>query len=144
MVLRKNKDINFFLLWLNFLIKNGCKGRSEKSILNLIILLKQKEITSRIKLFENITRKVRPVVEVRNKKVTGKIYGIPRPILRERGLRMGVRWVLEEIREKPLGNFEDRLLIEILEIVKNSSKVIRRKLEIQKDAIKKKPYLTYY
>jgi ribosomal protein S7 len=142
----RNKAINHINVWVNMLLKNGGKEKYEKVMFRTFRLLKKKgiKIIEKNKVFKEVNLKVRPVVELKSKKISGKIYNIPRYVNSRRGLYRGVRWILTDMRMKKKIEIEELIIKNILEIRRGEGLILRKKREIEKEAINKKPYITYY
>ena len=79
---------------------------------------------SSIELFHLALENVRPVVEVRSKRVGGANYQVPMPLNRRRAQSLTFRWILDAIRGEKGKPIALRLAKELFDAAKNEGKAV--------------------
>jgi small subunit ribosomal protein S7 len=80
-----------------------------------------------IEIFQKALENVRPVVEVRSKRVGGANYQVPMQLNKRRQMSLAFRWIIEAAREekgKPMAN---RLAKELWDAAKGEGKAVTTK-----------------
>src|SRR3989337_3490906 len=94
----KSKLVSKFI---NSLMRKGKKSVAERVFYGAMEVI-EKKITDVVPLemFETAINNVKPLVEVKSKRVGGATYQVPVEVSRKRQLSLGIRWILEATRNK--------------------------------------------
>ena len=132
-------------VWLGLLIWKGYYFKNEKIMFLLLKKLKRKNLVKwPINLLEKITNDIKIVLELQNKKVSGKILHVPKYVKEKWQNNLGVKFLMFTIREKINHKLDDNLYNEVISILNGEGKVLWKKLEIYEDALYCKTYLMYF
>ena len=82
---------------------------------------------SSIELFHKALENVRPVVEVRSKRVGGANYQVPMQLNKRRQQSLTFRWIIEAAREEKGRPMAERLAKEFWDAAKNEGKAVTTK-----------------
>ncbi|MCZ6602536.1 MAG: 30S ribosomal protein S7 [Planctomycetota bacterium] len=110
---RKYKSTERFLLpdarhdsmlatkFIHCLMQGGKKSTAQSIFYDAlgVIATKVKE-TEPIEVFNQALGNVRPLVEVRSKRVGGATYQVPREVPKKRQVALSMRWIIEGVRSK--------------------------------------------
>jgi len=94
---------------------------------------KQLNETPMVALERAITN-VKPVVEVRARRVGGSNYQIPVPVPANRQISLAIRWLVEIARAKKGGKFGDFLKNELVQAYKNGGEAVKKRENVEKMA----------
>jgi ribosomal protein S7 len=152
MVLEKKLEIldkmvkkNYVQRWIGIFTSAGIQSKSIKLFFQILKGLKKKEMSIRpINNFFYITGKVVPLVKIEGRRVSGKVYGVPKYLDQRKAVYIGMHWILEIAREQQHATFTQRVLKELLEIKGNSGKVLKRNHDLHLEAMSKKAHLIYF
>lgn len=109
----KSKLLSKFI---NCTMKGGKKSVGEKIVYQALDAIKSRvKDEEPLKVFETAIGNVKPVVEVRSKRVGGATYQVPMPVEKHRQQTLAIRWILEAIRAKKGRPMHRRLADEILD-----------------------------
>ena len=87
--------------FINCMMWDGKKSVSERIFYQALDLIGQRiKDTPPIQVFETAVDNIKPMLEVRSKRVGGATYQVPCPVSGKRKLSLGIRWILEAIRAK--------------------------------------------
>lgn len=94
----KSKLITKFI---NCLMKKGKKSTAEKIFYGAMDLIEKKvSDVAPIELFETAVNNVKPLVEVRSKRVGGATYQVPVEVPRQRQIALTIRWIIEAAKKQ--------------------------------------------
>ena len=87
-----------------------------------------------IELFQKACDNVRPVVEVRSKRVGGANYQVPMQLNKRRAQSLTFRWIIEAVREEKGKPIAQRLSKEIMDAARNEGKSVQTRENTHKMA----------
>jgi small subunit ribosomal protein S7 len=122
------------------IMKGGRKSVAEKIVYGALEIVKEKTKKDPIEVFELALEKVRPLVEVKPRRVGGATYQIPIEIEKDRGLKVAVKWIIKAARDKKGRPMIEKLADEIIEASNESGAAYKRKLDLHKMAEANKSY----
>jgi small subunit ribosomal protein S7 len=106
----------FISKFINCLMKRAKKSKAEKIFYaSLDILAKKYPSEQPLKIFETALNNVKPLVEVKSKRVGGATYQVPFEVNRKRQQSLAIRWVLEGARKRKGKSMEDKLALELVD-----------------------------
>ena len=100
--------------FINCFMHKGKKSVAERVFYQAMDLLKTR-ISDKdpLEVFETAINNVKPLVEVRSKRVGGATYQVPVEVSRKRQLSLAIRWVIKAVRSKKGKASSQRLSDEI-------------------------------
>jgi small subunit ribosomal protein S7 len=85
--------------FINCLMWDGKKSAAQRVFYDAMDIIEQKvKDASPLEVFEKAVENVKPMVEVRSKRVGGANYQVPMQVNRKRQLSLGIRWILDAVR----------------------------------------------
>ena len=109
----KSKLVSKFI---NAIMQGGKKSVAERIVYDAFDKLgKSIEDVEPLKVFETALENVKPMIEVRSKRVGGATYQVPMPVSSQRQQALAFRWILAAIREKKGKPMAARLANEMLD-----------------------------
>ena len=106
----------------------------KKSTAQLILYESFEIIESRAKedgfaVFRQAINNVKPVLEIRPRRVGSQTYQVPVDVKAERKQRLAFSWIIQSARARGERRMAERLAGEILEASRNEGGAIRRKMD---------------
>lgn len=129
--------------FINIIMKNGKKSLAEKIVYNSFDLIKKNMNENPLEIFRKAIENVKPLVEVRSRRVGGANYQIPIEIPVERRLVLSFRWIIEFSRKKKGKNMTNSLYEEIIEASKGKGNAVKKKENMHKMAEANKVFSHY-
>ncbi|CAL4324152.1 30S ribosomal protein S7 [Buchnera aphidicola (Chaitophorus sp. 3695)] len=129
--------------FINILMVDGKKSIAEVIIYSALKMLSKKIGKKPLDAFENALEQVRPVVEVKSRRVGGSTYQVPievRPIRRN---ALAMRWIIESARKRTDKSMSLRLLNELLDAISNKGNAVKKKEDMHKTAEANKAFAHY-
>ncbi len=106
----------FISKFINCLMERGKKSKAEKIFYDALdILGKKYPNVQALQIFETALNNVKPLVEVKSKRVGGATYQVPFEVNRKRQQSLAIRWVLEGSRKRKGKSMADRLALELVD-----------------------------
>jgi len=94
-------------------------------------------------LFAEILDKIKPIVEVKSRRVGGATYQIPVEIRQDRREALAMRWLIEAARSRSENNMKLKLANELLDASNNRGNAIKKKEETHRMAEANKAFSHY-
>ncbi|MCL1999858.1 MAG: 30S ribosomal protein S7 [Planctomycetes bacterium] len=105
--------------FINCLMYEGKKAISENIFYSAMdIIAKKIPDESPIKVFETAVNNVKPLVEVKSRRVGGANYQVPVQVKPNRQQSLAIRWILEASRKKKGRSMNERLANEFIDAFK--------------------------
>ena len=121
--------------FINILMIDGKKWNAERIIYGSLDILQQK--TQKADVIEVLTKaidNVRPLLELKSRRVGGATYQIPVEVRGDRGAQLAMRWMRNAARSRKGKPMEQRLADEILDAYNGQGTSVKKKEEIHKMA----------
>jgi small subunit ribosomal protein S7 len=90
--------------------------------------------TPLLEAFNKAINNVKPIMEVKSKRIGGATYQVPTEVPAERQIRLAIKWIIEAARKKKGKPFAVRLSDELLAAYKNEGDAINTKINVHKMA----------
>ncbi len=102
--------------FINCLMLQGKKSTAQQIFYGAMdTISKQVKDAEPLKVFETAIENVKPVMEVRSKRVGGASYQVPMQVNAKRQLSLAMRWIIEASRAKKGQPMEKRLASELVD-----------------------------
>ncbi|QJC33796.1 30S ribosomal protein S7 [Enterobacteriaceae endosymbiont of Donacia provostii] len=129
--------------FINIIMING-----KKSIAEFIVYSSLKELTKKtgrkeIDIFLNALENIKPVVEVKSRRVGGSTYQVPVEIRPSRRNTLAIRWLVNSARKRQEKSMILKLTNEISDALENKGNAVKKREEIHKMAEANKAFAHY-
>ena len=121
---------NLILKLMNSIMYDGKKTIAEKIVYDALETLIEKLGQSPEQasdLFAEVLDKIKPIVEVKSRRVGGATYQIPVEIRQDRREALAMRWLIEAARSRSENNMKLKLANELLDASNNRGNAIKKK-----------------
>ena len=132
--------------FINVVMKDGKKSIAETIVYDALEAFVQKlgePLEKAPELFEEVLEKLKPVVEVRSRRVGGATYQIPVEVRHERREALAMRWLIEAARSRSEKNMKTKLANELLDASNDRGITIKKKEETHRMAEANKAFSHY-
>ena len=120
--------------FINALMRDGKKSTAESILYNALAVVEGKANDSALKIFEQAIDNVRPVIEVKSRRVGGSTYQVPTEIRPSRRTALGIRWMIGFSRKRPERGMADKLAGEILDAANRRGASVKKREDTHKMA----------
>ncbi|MGL2358096.1 30S ribosomal protein S7 [Helicobacter pylori] len=135
-----NKVVTKFI---NKMMFDGKKSVAEKIIYKAFNKIEEKSGEKGIEVFEKALERVRPLVEVRSRRVGGATYQVPVEVRSSRQQSLSIRWILEATRKRNERMMVDRLANELMDAASDKGAAFKKKEDVHKMAEANKAFAHY-
>ncbi len=129
--------------FINSIMSDGKKSTAERSFYSAMEIIEEKTGQSGLNTFKQAIVNVKPVLEVKSRRVGGATYQVPVEVRPERRQALAFRWLLGFARSRNEKTFAERLAAEVLAAAKNEGASIRKKDETHRMADANKAFSHY-
>ena len=114
--------------FINVMMYDGKKHAATRMMYDAldIVAEKNKELPV-IEIFEKALENVKPMIEVRSKRVGGATYQVPMPVSSKRRFSLAMRWLRDTIRTRNGRSSAQRAAEEILNAFKGEGEAMRKR-----------------
>lgn len=121
--------------FINCLMHDGKKSIAQSVFYDAMDIVAQKVTDLEpIEVFNRAIENVKPSVEVRSKRVGGAAYQVPMQVNRNRQQSLGIRWMLQAVREKKGRATHLKLADEILAAYKREGAAVTKRDNVHRMA----------
>ena len=100
---------------INQVMVDGKKSISEKIVYNALEIISKNSKNKAQTILEKALNNVKPLVEVKSRRVGGSTYQVPIEVHENRALTLGIRWIVTFAKQRKDNDMTKKLAAEILE-----------------------------
>jgi len=129
--------------FINKIMYQGKRSVAESIFYGAMKIVKEKSGEDPLKMFQKALENVKPVLEVKSRRVGGATYQVPVEVRPERRLSLAVRWLIEFSRTRSEKTMTEALAAEILDAANNRGSSIKKREDTHKMAEANKAFAHY-
>ena len=132
--------------FMNVVMKDGKKSAAERIIYGAIDRIAEKtgkQGQDAIEVLSAALDNVKPVVEVKSRRVGGATYQVPVEVRATRRQTLAMRWVIEAARARSEKSMAHRLAHELLDAAENRGAAVRKREDTHRMAEANKAFAHY-
>lgn len=129
--------------FINCMMLDGKKGVSEQNFYKAMEIISTKTGKSPVEVFEQAMENVKPLVEVKSRRVGGATYQVPIEIRAERRQALAIRWIINYARARGEKTMFQKLAGEFMDAYNNTGSSIKKKEDTHKMAEANKAFSHY-
>ncbi|GIX06230.1 MAG: 30S ribosomal protein S7 [Candidatus Poribacteria bacterium] len=135
-----SRDLQKFI---NCVMRDGKKSVAERIVYRALDRIRERTGRDPLEVFEEAVENVKPVVEIKPRRVGGQTYQVPVEVRPERRQSLAFRWIIRAARERGEKSMDIRLANELMAAANNEGAAVRRKLETHRMAEANKAFAHY-
>ena len=105
----------------------GKKSVAEHNFYGALDLIKDRAKDDPVKVFKKGLDMVKPVLEVKSRRVGGATYQVPIEVPQDRRTSLAIRWIISNARARGEKTMRERLAAEIMDASNNRGGAIKKK-----------------
>jgi small subunit ribosomal protein S7 len=129
--------------FINGIMRRGKKSLAENIFYGALDMVKEKTHADPAKAFRQAMDNVKPLIEVRPRRVGGATYQVPVEVRTERKNALAIRWIITYAKQRPEKTMEEKLSGEIIDAVNNRGAAIKKREDTHKMAEANKAFAHY-
>jgi small subunit ribosomal protein S7 len=135
-----NKLVSRFI---KCIMKDGKKSTAESILYDAFDIIEQKTKEPPVKIFEQALENVKPMIEVKSRRVGGSTYQVPTEIRPSRKTALGIRWIISFARKRSEKGMVDKLAAELLDAANKRGASVKKREDTHKMAEANKAFAHY-
>jgi small subunit ribosomal protein S7 len=112
---------------INGLMKHGKKSVAERAFYRALDTVRERAGSDPLELFIKALGNIKPVVEVRSRRVGGATYQVPTEVRTSRAQSLAIRWLLKAMSSRSEREIALRLAGELLDAANNRGTAVKKK-----------------
>jgi len=120
--------------FVNNVVRCGKKRLAEGLFYNAIQLAGERAGQDGLSVFKKAIENVKPVLEVKSRRIGGANYQVPIEVPTERRTSLAIRWLITYSKERSEKSMAERLANEFVQASKNEGGAVRKKVDTHKMA----------
>ncbi len=129
--------------FINDLMRRGKKSTAEQIIYGAFTQVEAKLKDDPLKVFKKALDNVKPVVEVKSRRVGGATYQVPVEVRQDRRVALAMRWLIEYSRARGEKTMTEKLAGEIMDAASNRGNAVKKREDTHKMAEANKAFAHY-
>lgn len=129
--------------FLNVLMKDGKKSTAERVCYGAFDIIHAKTGNDPLKLFHSALDNVKPVVEVKSRRVGGASYQVPVEIRHVRQVALALRWLKHSAKARSGRSMQEKLAGELLDAANNTGAAVKKRDETHRMAEANRAFAHY-
>ena len=125
------------------LMKKGKKSLAQKIIYGAFGIMEQKTKEDPLTLFQRAVGNVRPVVEVKSRRVGGSTYQVPTEVRPSRSQALSIRWIISFAGERGEKSMAAKLAGELMDAANGRGAAMKKKEDTHRMAEANKAFAHY-
>ena len=129
--------------FINNVMEDGKKAVAEKIVYSAFDIIASKTKQDALKVFAGAIENVKPVVEVKSRRVGGATYQVPTEVRAERRQALAIRWIVEAAKKRSETTMTDKIANELLDAFANKGSAVKKREDTHKMAEANKAFSHY-
>ena len=122
---------------------DGKKSVAESILYGALDIIEEKTKETPLKIFEQAIENVKPMIEVKSRRVGGSTYQVPTEIRPSRRTALGIRWIIDYSRNRAEKGMKNKLAAELLDAANQRGASIKKREDTHKMAEANKAFSHY-
>lgn len=125
------------------LMERGKKSIAEAILYNAIDNISERTGEEGLKVFKKGLENVKPILEVKSRRVGGATYQVPVEVKPARRQSLASRWLIDAARSRPEHSMAERLAAEVIEAANGRGSAMKKREDVHKMAEANKAFAHY-
>src|SRR5918911_2114725 len=119
---------------INKVLLNGKKALSERIVYKALEVISERTANDPVITLKRAVENVRPLLEVKSRRVGGASYQVPIEVRPQRGTTLALRWLVNYSRARREHSMAERLVAEIMDASNAQGTSVKRREDMHKMA----------
>ena len=129
--------------FINIIMRSGKKSIAEKIVYGALNEINDKGNIEPLEIFNKALENIKPVVEVKSRRVGGATYQIPVEVKTARSMTLAMRWIVDAAKNRNEKDMGSRLAGELLDASENRGTAIKKREDTHRMAEATKAFAHY-
>ena len=129
--------------FINVLMYQGKKSTAERIFYGAMDLVENRTSQPGVNIFKQALTNLKPVVEVKSRRVGGATYQVPVEVRPERRTALAMRWLISYSRDRNEKSMAEKLAAEVISASKGEGNAVKKKEDTHRMADANKAFAHY-
>lgn len=129
--------------FINKIMFDGKKSTAEKIIYSALDIIGSRSEKSGIDTFNSAIENIKPIIEVKSRRVGGATYQVPVEVRPVRQLSLAIRWLVDASRKRNERTMAERLANELMDAASDKGSAFKKKEDTYRMAEANKAFAHY-
>ena len=129
--------------FINCLLKKGKRSLAQSILYGAFDIIQQKTKEDPLALFQKSVNNVKPVVEVKSRRVGGSTYQVPTEVRLNRSQALSLRWIISFARGRGEKSMAAKLAGELIDAANKRGSAVKKKEDTHRMAEANKAFAHY-
>ena len=129
--------------FVNCLFGGGKKSTGETIFYDALDMIQERSEKEGVRVFEQALENVKPVIQVRSRRVGGQTYQVPTEVRSDERLALAFRWIITYSRERSEKTMAERLSAELMDAANGQGRTVQRREETHRMAEANRAFAHY-
>ena len=129
--------------FINVLMYAGKKSTAERIFYSAMDLVENRTSQPGVNIFKQALTNLKPVVEVKSRRVGGATYQVPVEVRPERRTALAMRWLISYSRDRNEKSMAEKLAAEVIAASKGEGNAVKKKEDTHRMADANKAFAHY-
>jgi len=129
--------------FINSLMLQGKKSTAEGIFYGAMDIVENKTSQPGVAVFKQALNNLKPVVEVKSRRVGGATYQVPVEVRQDRRTALAMRWLISYSRDRNEKNMKEKLAAEVLAASRGEGNAVKKKEDTHRMAEANKAFAHY-
>lgn len=120
--------------FVNSLMEDGKKSTAERTCYGAFDIIKTKTNGDPLKVFKSAMENVKPIIEVKSRRVGGATYQVPIDIRPQRRVALAFRWIIGFSRKRGERTMREKLAAELMDAANKTGSSMKKREDTHKMA----------
>ncbi len=128
---------------INRVMQRGKKSTAERIVYTAMQIMEQREKKEPDTILEQAVRNATPLLEVKPRRVGGATYQVPVEVRPDRGLSLGIRWLIKASKTRSGKSMAEKLAAELSDAARGEGVTIKKREDTHKMAEANRAFAHY-
>jgi len=129
--------------WIGLVLRKGKRSTAESICYGALELVRERKQADPLEIFKTAIERIKPLVEVKSRRVGGASYQVPIEVRAERRVALGLRWLILYAKQRPNKSMQEKLAAEILDAANHTGGAVKKKEDTHRMAEANKAFAHY-
>jgi small subunit ribosomal protein S7 len=129
--------------FINAIMRKGKKSVAERTLYRSFDIISEKTKGDPVAIFKQAVDNVKPIIEVKPRRVGGATYQVPVEVRTERKTALAIRWIITFARERPERKMEEALSAELIDAANRRGAAVKKREDTHRMAEANKAFAHY-
>jgi small subunit ribosomal protein S7 len=125
------------------MMQGGKRSTAERVLYGSFLVIKEKTGEDPLRVFNKAVENVKPMVEVKSRRVGGSTYQVPVDVRSDRRIALALRWIIGFARDRAGRTMSEKMAAELLDAFNNQGGAVKKKEDTHRMAEANKAFAHY-